>query len=405
MGSVISFINNCDINKNGYKCYDTKKVSLDNPNTSVLYNEIDETVTEESEGYGKFAETDVETKDSVQIPYDYIQEASEESLFKYFLDGSRHIFKVADMPIGPQVYPILAGQIVVGCCRRDSRTEFKVEKLESKFAIALPKKYKPSGKDEDFTRHFKEELNKYLSSSFEKRGIKIQIGDVFLYPTDGPNVEKSDKDRFTRSAMATIQYEMTDVEQKMVQQLCSSKPTKLTDEQWLIKDGSLQYNPNYSFIQGSEWQKMRANYKYVVGISKGFNPGLIKDYKGNPLTRTIAELKPYHRTRAYIYRSDMSKDANGNPIPFAVWYVRLRNSSYRDTAFSDVIKCELIMNSAATKIDSSMINWISANLIQEANPVCYGKDARWGNHLYPIYLTESLCKANYIDGGVFMNLF
>ena len=205
--------------------------------------------------------------------------------------------------------------------------------------------------------------------------------------------------------MATIQYEMTDVEQRLVEELCMSKPTKLTDEQWLIKDGSLQYNPNYSFIQSSEWQKMRANYKYVVGVSKGFNPGLLKDFRGHRLTRTIAELEPYHRTKAYIYRSELSRDENGQPLPFAVWYVRLRNSKFRETAFSDVIKCEMVMTKDLSKIDSRKIDWISANLIHESSPVCYGKDARWGNHLYPIYLTESLCKANYIDNTVFMNLF
>lgn len=404
MGSIVKFINNNDINKQGYKCYDTKKVALDNPNNSVLYNEIDETDTIEAEQSSKFAETDTSPVDTIEIPSSYLEDM-DESMFMYFLDGSRHIFKIADMPIGTQVYPIMAGQIVVCCCKRVSRTEFKTEKVISKLALSLPKKYKASGKDEDFTRLFKEKLNEYLSNEPYAKRLNISVENVFLYETDGSTVDKSNKDRFTRSAMATIQYEMTDVEQRLVEELCMSKPTKLTDEQWLIKDGSLQYNPNYSFIQNSEWQKMRANYKYVVGVSKGFNPGLLKDFRGHRLTRTIAELKPYHRTKAYIYWSEMSKDENGQPLPFAVWYVRLRNSKFRDTAFSDVIKCEMVMTKDLSKIDSRKIDWISANLIHESYPVCYGKDARWGNHLYPIYLTESLCKANYIDSTVFTNLF
>ena len=380
MGSIVKFINNNDINKQGYKCYDTKKVALDNPNNSVLYNEIDETDTIEAEQSSKFAETDTSPVDTIEIPSSYLKDM-DESMFMYFLDGYRHIFKISDMPIGNQVYPIMAGQIVVCCCKRVSRTEFKTEKIISKLALSLPKKYKASGKDEDFTRLFKEKLNEYLSNEPYARRLNISVENVFLYETDGSTVDKSNKDRFTRSAMATIQYEMTDVEQRLVEELCMSKPTKLTDEQWLIKDGSLQYNPNYSFIQNSEWQKMRANYKYVVGVSKGFNPGLLKDFRGHRLTRTIAELKPYHRTKAYIYWSELSKDENGQPLPFAVWYVRLRNSKFRDTAFSDVIKCEMVMTKDLSKIDSRKFDWISANLIHESYPVCYGKDARWFPHL------------------------
>ena len=153
MGSVVNFINTNEINKYGYKCYDTKKVSLDNPNVSVLYNEIDEQDTAESEKYSKFAETDDKAVGSVEIPRDLIED-DDESIFKYFLDGSRHIFKIADMPIGPQVYPVMAGQIIVCCCKRLSRTEFRTEKVISKLAISLPKKYKGPGKDEDFIKLF-----------------------------------------------------------------------------------------------------------------------------------------------------------------------------------------------------------------------------------------------------------
>ena len=42
----------------------------------------------------------------------------EPPLIKYFLDGSRHVFKVDDIAYNKQVYPVVAGQIGVGCCRR-----------------------------------------------------------------------------------------------------------------------------------------------------------------------------------------------------------------------------------------------------------------------------------------------
>ena len=50
-----------------------------------------------------------------------------------------------------------------------------------------------------------------------------------------------------------------------------------------------------------------------------------------------------------------------------------------------------------TEPQSALIDSISAHLINEAYPVCYGKDARWANHLYPVYVTEAFCKSNFVD--------
>ena len=57
----------------------------------------------------------------------------------------------------------------------------------------------------------------------------------------------------------------------------------------------------------------------------------------------------------------------------------------------------MIMKEGEQIKQTSLINSISAHLINEAYPVCYGKDARWANHLYPIYVTERFCKSMFID--------
>ena len=56
-------------------------------------------------------------------------------------------------------------------------------------------------------------------------------------------------------------------------------------------------------------------------------------------------------------------------------------------------------------LESSEIDRITANIINERNPVCYGKDQRWANHLYPIYLTETYIKSQYLSDLHFINLF
>ena len=236
--------------------------------------------------------------------------------------------------------------------------------------------------------------HRYLSP----RGIKIS--KILLYPTDGPEVgDINDKNRFKNSGIARIQNEMTDTEQLMVHELC--KKNFISSENWLLKDGSLQYNPNYSNLEKSEWNTMRANYQYVVGVSKSFDHDLLRNFENKKMSQIIAELKPFERTKAYKHQSKQCKD-----IFCAIWYVRLRKHDYRDTRFSDVIKCELIMqNNGQTLVDTDLINALSANLIREAYPVCFGSDSRWGNHLYPIYLTETFCKSQYINSSVFLGLF
>lgn len=398
MNTILEYIeNNCE---NGIHCYKTKKQAIDDFNGDPVVTEnsdLDTTPTPQ-DTLGKFAETDVRRVDTVRISEKLIQETP--PYFKYFLDGSRHTYKVDDIAIGNRIYPIIAGQIVVGCCERKDRDSFHKAAMKTQIVISLPKNFhtKP-GKEEDFLRLYCDKLNTHMSSNryMAQRGIKI--GKILLYPVDGPSIgDQSDKNRYRNSGVARIQNEMTDLEQVMVQELC--KKNYLSEESWLLKDGSIQYNPNYTNMDKVQWNTMRANYKYVVGVSKSFDPGLLKNFERKNMSQIIADLKPFERTKAYRYESKQSPDTM-----FAIWYVRLRKSNFRDTRFSDIVKCELRLDNKSSSIGSPLVNAISANLIREAYPVCFGADGRWANHLYPVFLTETFCKAQYVDGNVFLGLF
>lgn len=300
----------------------------------------------------------------------------------------------------------MAGQIVVGCCYRPDRDTFKKADLENgnalitKNIISLPKLFHTKGKPEDFKRKYCEELNEYLLANNRFAASRnTKIDKIVFYKVDGTTVaDQSDKNRFKNSAVAQIQNEMTDQEQFLVNDLCMAN--KLNSSSWLIKDGSLQYNPRFSNINQAEWNNMRSNYKYVVGVSKSFDPDLLKNFEKKKLSQTIANLKPFERTKAYKYVSEHSDRKT-----FAVWYLRLRNSNFRENNFSDIIKCEMLLLDPAHPIKTSTIDALSANLIREAYPVCFGSDTRWANHLYPIYLTETFCKSYYIDSNIFLSLF
>lgn len=402
MGAVLEYIN--AHNESGFKCYSTKKSSLDDNNTDTVSAENSDTDTIPVDTRGRFAEDDGRLVDTIKIPNSLI--ISTPPYFKYFLDGSRHTYKVDDIAIGNKIFPIVAGQIIVGCCYRPDRDTFQKSNLKNdnglrkKIVISLPKQFHTKGKPDDFARSYCEQINEYLAANNRFASLRnVKIDKIVFYKTDGPTVaDASDKNRFKNSAIAQIQNEMTDEEQFLVNDLCMEN--KLSDDSWLIKDGSLQYNPRFSNIDQDQWNNMRSNYQNVVGVSKSFDPDLLKNYAGNKLSQVIASLKPFERTKAYKYISNHS-----NGMTFAVWYLRLRKSDFRETHFSDVVKCEMLLHDPSHPIKTSTIDAISANLIREAYPVCFGSDTRWANHLYPIYLTETFCKSHYMDSNIFLSLF
>jgi len=56
-------------------------------------------------------------------------------------------------------------------------------------------------------------------------------------------------------------------------------------------------------------------------------------------------------------------------------------------------------------LDTEDVDMISATLINERCPTCYGSDLRYANHLYPVFLTESYIKSLYLSSDVFLSLF
>ena len=82
---------------------------------------------------------------------------------------------------------------------------------------------------------------------------------------------------------------------------------------------------------------------------------------------------------------------------------------FSNSPFDGVVKVEKILVTDAEidteKFDSDEADMLSACLINERNPVCYGTDGRWANHIYPIFLTESFIKSRSISAETFLNLF
>jgi len=396
MGNILDFIQEQGGKK--YQFYKTAKMSIDvPPSDTISYDDRQPSLDKK----GTFAETDHRRIPTVLIDQSLIKLSS--PIFSLFLDGSRHVYKVDDIAIGRKVFPVLAGQIVVGCCERAGRDNFHKVKVNHRIVLALPEDFDidNENRQNNFCRSYCEKINVYLSHNRYFESANIKIDGILLYKTDGfaKDDTSAGKDKYKSQGIAKIQTSMTDEEQLLVAELC--KNNKLDDEHFLIKDGSLEYTSRTNMESTIQKELQIINYKHIVGVSKLFNPELLSDYNGHSLAKTIASLKPYERTKVYRYHSEMiNADTD-----YAVWYVRLRNSEFRETNFSDVVKCEMVLTKEGEKIESDVIDLISANIIKEAYPVCYGLDDRWANHLYPVYLTETFCSSHYLSNEIIFKMF
>jgi hypothetical protein len=301
-----------------------------------------------------------------------------EPTFRLFMDGSRRTYKIADIPIETQVFPIIAGQVGVGVCKRENRRLSPACDLSLQTVLVFPDKLDTEGKNEKQHRAFLANLATKLNAAQNR----ISLDRLLLYPTQA-NEDFEDK------GVARIQDYMVEQEKDMVQKLVNE--SIINDRSWLIKDGSLEYNRIANKDDRFSFSRIRNNYKRVVGVSKSFNPELAKLKNNKSAAGMIASLKPYERTPALMYSTDR---VEGN---FAVWYVRLREPRQSRGPFDGVVKVEKVLvtdHEAEYGLESSEVDNISAWLVNERNPVCYGKDERWANHLYSVYLTETYIKSN-----------
>ena len=314
-------------------------------------------------------------------------------VFAYFLDGSRRTYKIADIPIGTQFFPLIAGQVGVGVCRRDNK-RLSACNLTMHTVMALPRKLDTEGKSERQCRAFFLNLKQKMNEDQLSNGVRnVVLDELLFYKTES-------NDNFEDKGIARIHEYMVEREKAMVNMLVEKN--LLSDRAWLVKDGSLEYSRLADRTNPFVFSKIKNNYKRVVGVSKSFNPELAKLSNNKSAAKMIAELKPLERTPAAMYSTDRVEGK------FAVWYVRLREPRLSRGPFDGIVKVEKILTTEREEeygLDSAEVDNISAWIVNERNPVCYGKDERWANHLYPVYLTERFVKSKYRGTAHFINLF
>lgn len=378
MGSVVRALEQ----ETGKVCFDTYRRCLDHERASLVeYDEFSHEFVKEQGETERFSGV----RSVKQIASEW---QGRQPAFRLFMDGSRRTYKIADMSIGSQVFPIIAGQVGVAVCKREEKV-LSPCRFTLHVVLSLPDKLDTEGKNEKQHRAFLLNLVQKLNINQDR----VKLDAVLLYPTRA-------NENFEDKGIARIQEYMIEQEKEMVQSLVQAH--LINDRSWLIKDGSLEYSRLSDKNDQFAFSRIRSNYKRVVGVSKSFNPELAKLKNGRSAAGMIANLQPFQRTQAAMYQTER---VDGK---FAVWYVRLRDARRSRGPFDGIVKVEKILVSDLESeygLETSEIDNISAWLMNERNPVCYGRDDRWANHLYPVYLTESFIKSKYRGTSHFINLF
>ena len=321
---------------------------------------------------------------------------------RFFLDGSRRVYHIDDISYGSRVFPIVAGQVGVACCRRETRQMSVEQPTITKRIIALPDlAIKDEWSREAKISYVRDKVNENarLKKLSERFGVSLRFDDILTYSTD-----ERQKGDFKSRGIATIQDYMIDAEKGLVDTI--AKAGKLKNSAYLLKDGSIEYVPMKTG-QYADIKTFLDSYRWVIGVSKSFNPELCQVSAGRGKTKpnasAIIKLPQYARTPVARVSIDRIPD-----IEFAVWYVRLRSLHQTKTPYDGVIKVEKILVTDTEKKDgikTEDVDNITATLINERIPTCYGSDLRYANHLYPVYLTESYVKSTYMSSEMFLNLF
>jgi hypothetical protein len=260
MKKILSFIEN---HTRG-KCYKSFKYCLESVEVPTIVYDDKQYIIFEND---KTGETDKGIKESRSI-HELAKKISKESkpLFKYFLDGSRRTYKVDDIAYDNRLYPIIAGQIGVGCCERPLYNSFKSLNLEKQLVLSLPDCADKDDKKELFFNSLLQKLNE--QSYIKKHGV------FFHQILNYSDRELKLGEKYEHRGIATIQDQMIETEKTLLMKLV--KERKLNFESYLLKDGSLEYQKmkkgNYRDLSA-----IKSNYRCVVGASKSFNPELCKD--------------------------------------------------------------------------------------------------------------------------------
>jgi hypothetical protein len=294
-----------------------------------------------------------------------------DSIFRFFLDGSRKTYKVADVIAGNRYLPVIAGQVGVAVLERDTsvgslRPLKQYCRLEN--VISFPDRL-----SSDDIEQYQATLDRLLQRKF-----------VLLRYENKPDADPVDK------AVAKIMQHMHENEIETVHRMAQSN--LLGNDRILVRDGPLQFQRRVDLPA----------FRNVVGLSKSFRPHVAL---GKGRTRKdIGSLTVglHFGQRTVTYKMEVYDKVVG------FWYLRLRPRELMVNAIDGVVKLERLALTAKERedgIETTIVDTLSQHLLRERNVTPFKSDSRWSTHIYPIYLTEKYLKLSFMSDLSFTSMF
>ena len=285
MGLVIDYI--IQSSDGEVKAYDSQKRFIDEAENDT-FGEFDDHINEVTikDKSLLYAEDKPFKESQKKIDPDLIRKKHNKSLFKYFLDGTRQVYKVGDIAIDGVVYPLAVGQIIVGYCGREGR-DIKIGKAIRKLVLAVPVQYDTKKQGQNFFRKKCEEINKKVQDSLFYQKFHMKFSDVISYGNITDKQIEMGRNKYLRLAISKIQNEMLDQERLLVEEMVLNGLVS-NDDAMLIKDGSIEYKKDFTNRPDKELASavFNQNFRDVVGVSKLFDPELLS--RNEPHIGTIS---------------------------------------------------------------------------------------------------------------------
>ena len=292
------------------------------------------------------------------------------TILRYFLDGSRKTYKIADIILGGRYLPLVAGQIGVAVVKRDEAGLIKPvrEFCSFKNLVVFP----------DCTNA--DELN-CLQTRINQQG---RVPFTLLRYEVKPDRDPVDL------GVAKIMSEMHDLEIGTVLQLAGQY--LLGSDHLLVVDGPLRFRKKFDIIQ----------FRNVVGLSKTFRPSFTMG-KG----RHKADVGSITSGLDFGERTSVFKTSEEEKV-IGMWYLRIRPRPMMTNPLQGIVKMECYAIDHEDKelgLDGERIDTISSYILRERNVTPYKADFRWASHIYPVYMAETYLKSSFMSDIRFQALF
>lgn len=306
-----------------------------------------------------------------QKPIQEIPEAVP-TILHYFLDGSRRTYKVADLIVdGKRYLPLIAGQVGVAIVERTADGH-QVRPVRDFCCFRNIVVFPDLISQEDLDA-LESRINQQNTMHFCLLRYSLKLGHD---PVD--------------LGIARIMSEMHDLEIQVVQQLAERR--LLDNDRLLVIDGPLRFKKKLDMVQ----------FRNVIGLSKSFRPSFTigKGKRRTEVGQITSRLQFKERTS--VYKTTEEEKIIG------MWYLRLRRPNMMSNPLQGVIKLEcyaITPEEQENGLEAERVDTISAHILRERSVTPYGRDWRWANHIYPIYLAETYLKSSFMSDLHFQALF